>query len=1037
MIEVQLPDGAIAEFPDGTAPGVMKSAIQKRFPPKAPAAAAPSAAPADPYFADLPIPGTPSPERKPVEIDGAYNNLTAGVNDAIYRVAGAPVDLANTALRVGAAGVNAVTGSDIQLPVDTVGGHQSIADAAQTAGVNDPADVKSRNLNDRALRAAGEGVGYALAPLGWLRALEQAGAVGAKALPMLESLVGPSNSAPAAVGNAVAGAGAGVGSAVASEVAPDQYKPMASMIGGLGGAGVGALVASAPALAKSGLGYLGEFLAPITAGGRKDAAGRTLVNAAENPKSALESLAARPVDIVPGSKPTTFQQTGDMGLGALERAVATTDPVPFQTRRADQNAARVNAFENLQPTGAPEVVVGAVRSHLDNIETQSNAIIEAAQKAADGSVSAANQTAETAIGGATKAAQDAAGSLGPGVVPEVAGSSMRDSVTAARSAAKEQERALWKAVDPDGTLALGTSNARGAAGSILKEMTPSTQPMGADEAAIFAAANKYGEAAPLGELTALQSWLKGVIRKEVKDQGQTPAWRRMSMLNSAIQKDLEDGIAIKVQSDNAAVAAGTMSAENTTEAAILRDIQEWRSRQAAESGQNLVGLSGNSGASRAAPISPTLRGQVEGQRGLPNAPSNSGLSADDVNFDADALNRLNTARTATRERVQTFDNDTLAPIHRRPDKPDAGVAASIFFPGSKSPEAIAKYRAAVGDAQALPLLRNYAIDRLRKQAIAANGALDPAKAASWLRQHADALRSLPELRQSVQAAIDAAERVTTTQATQKGAVRDAEAVARKSADTVAKTQREKIDEAQAGILGRLIGVSDPQDVTRVIGSIFSRQDGVKEMGRIRQAIGGNEEALQGLRKAVSNFMADRFTSNAEVATSGVGAIKSDGYQTFVRQNEATLRAAGFKDGEIEDMQQIAADLQRANRSIVAVKLPGGSNTAQDLMATGADSAESVIIRIALAAGGSGLLSGLAAGPVLGGAVTVGAALVGALRQYGISNVKELVADALVNPEVAHMLMTRIKPSETKSAFDAIAKRYARTIAALPAQTQGE
>lgn len=35
MIEVELPDGSVAEFPDGTPPEAMKRAIQKRFPPEA------------------------------------------------------------------------------------------------------------------------------------------------------------------------------------------------------------------------------------------------------------------------------------------------------------------------------------------------------------------------------------------------------------------------------------------------------------------------------------------------------------------------------------------------------------------------------------------------------------------------------------------------------------------------------------------------------------------------------------------------------------------------------------------------------------------------------------------------------------------------------------------------------------------------------------------------------------------------------------------------------------------------------------------
>jgi len=33
-MEVELPDGSIAEFPDNTPPEAIKAALQKRFPPK-------------------------------------------------------------------------------------------------------------------------------------------------------------------------------------------------------------------------------------------------------------------------------------------------------------------------------------------------------------------------------------------------------------------------------------------------------------------------------------------------------------------------------------------------------------------------------------------------------------------------------------------------------------------------------------------------------------------------------------------------------------------------------------------------------------------------------------------------------------------------------------------------------------------------------------------------------------------------------------------------------------------------------------------
>ncbi len=101
---------------------------------------------------------------------------------------------------------------------------------------------------------------------------------------------------------------------------------------------------------------------------------------------------------------------------------------------------------------------------------------------------------------------------------------------------------------------------------------------------------------------------------------------------------------------------------------------------------------------------------------------------------------------ATRERVQTFDNETLAPLRRRPatNAPytvsDAAVAARTFHPGTASFDAVSKFRRAVGDEQALPTLEAFAVDRLRKMALREDGTLDPNRLESFRRAHSDALR---------------------------------------------------------------------------------------------------------------------------------------------------------------------------------------------------------------------------------------------------------------------------------------------------------
>ena len=74
-----------------------------------------------------------------------------------------------------------------------------------------------------------------------------------------------------------------------------------------------------------------------------------LQKAATDPEAAIGALDAAK-EIVPGSKPTTFQASGDLGLGQIERVVQNTPEgqAAFQQRWAEQNNARVNALRNLQ-----------------------------------------------------------------------------------------------------------------------------------------------------------------------------------------------------------------------------------------------------------------------------------------------------------------------------------------------------------------------------------------------------------------------------------------------------------------------------------------------------------------------------------------------------------------------------------------------------------------------------------------------------------------------------------------------------------------
>jgi hypothetical protein len=163
----------------------------------------------------------------------------------------------------------------------------------------------------------------------------------------------------------------------------------------------------------------------------------------------------------------------------------------------------------------------------------------------------------------------------------------------------------------------------------------------------------------------------------------------------------------------------------------------------------------------------------------------------------------------------------------------------------------------------------------------------------------------------------------------------------------------------------------------------------------------------------------KFISNTEAATTEQGLVKSDQFQTFVKNNGPVLSQI-FDESEVNSLRAIASDLQRANRSITAVKLPGGSNTAQDTAARQLSLLSKLVHhgRDAVAGAALGLGTGVGTGAALGfgsagpiGALigTLGGATVAAMRDAGMKHVDDLIRDAMLDPELARRLLTKYSP----------------------------
>ncbi len=106
---------------------------------------------------------------------------------------------------------------------------------------------------------------------------------------------------------------------------------------------------------------------------------------------------------------------------------------------------------------------------------------------------------------------------------------------------------------------------------------------------------------PFSELTALQSRVKAEMRAERLANGESPAYRRMTQLNQAIETDLDTAIAGKVAQEAEAVANGVMRVEDTTlarwENFLASEKEQWAAGRSAQ--QNVA--SGGADFSRNAP----------------------------------------------------------------------------------------------------------------------------------------------------------------------------------------------------------------------------------------------------------------------------------------------------------------------------------------------------------------------------------------------------------------------------------------------------
>jgi len=928
------------------------------------------------------------------KLSGPVANLGAGANDVITGMLGAPVDAATWLLNQGGP---TSPGLGIEKPV---GGSDWWKEKFGYVGAN-PDNVVAADGLDRVARGTGQGVANMVLPFGVAKAIPEA----ATAAPTVANGLVDALRAGSLTGNAAVGAVGGATGKLAAETVPDEWKPTADLVGNLVGGGLAAAAGTgARALASAGADAARGVAAPFTQAGRETLAGQRLRAESSDPAALVGKLDVENPELVPGSAPTTYQLTGDNGLGQLERAQAAKSPDAFLARRADQNAARVGAIDGMAPESASAAAPGEFfQRQLADLDSHNDALVDAARQRAAQSVDR----------------------LGGNLPRDQYGAAIRDELTDAKGQAKARESALWNAIDPEGKLAVDVSPVQQAASRIVSEIPRTALPPQGEEAAILQLAGSMQPVMPFSDLTALRGRLLQAIRDERFQGGETPALRRMTQLRSSIDDAISNAAAQKASADQSAVASGQMKPEDAFLAKVQAQTQQWtEARRAAgvqargEAGIGAVGV----GSTRPATLSAGLGSQGQARGRLGNGPRDQGVQGTEpltANFDADAAARYRAAADATRERKQTFNVGPVdqalrgGPNGSLFNAADSQVTGKFFNSGSRAAEDVNAYLKAVGDRpRAVDLLKDYAASSLRTAAQRADGTLDPRKVESWLGRHADALRSFPELAEKFRTAAGAEQAVGEAMASRKAA-HDA------YLDTAAK---------------HFIGTDPIIAVGRALGSANPSRD----FAQLASMVGKDPDAKAGLQRAIVEYVRRNFLSNTEGGSTGVDLLKSDALQTFIKKNRGALGWV-FSKEQLDGMEAVAADLKRANRSVAGTKLPGGSNTTQDTAAVGKyPGASSLMQKLVTNGGAAGLgasLGGYLAGPIGAGLGSAAGVALNMARAAGLSKVDELMTQAMLDPALARALVEKTAPGAKPMLGQQLVNRL-RALAAVQAGTAG-
>lgn len=726
-------------------------------------------------------------------------------------------------------------------------------------------------------------------------------------------------------------------------------------------AGIAAGLA-APAVVSAGASKIRDMSPAVRAEGKQAAADKLLAEAATDPRAAIEAVGNRR----PGDVGTLAEVTGDKGLAISEHRANSLDDA-FRSGQADiraqQNTNRINVLNALQPDGDPRSVSRAFDQHLDDI----------------------TQTYDRAIASAEARAQQLSGDI-PTQRPEDLGARQRDVLQHYMDEANAARRALYDAVDPDGTLVIVTQPFATRAQEIINSHPPTAPELSGRTRDPFAKAVELGPQTSYRDLRGLDENITGAMKKARVD-GLDNELRLLTELKSAIKQSMNDAVDNQVAWEARAVQRGAMPEDATLRARLQEQVDAfYRARDANPAFAQATGT----GPSVGAPASGAPRPDVGGSG---NAPGGARVQDELTPFDAAARERLNAANTAHREYVEQYKMGAPGKIlettgyRGSPKIYDTAVVDKAFPPGAGGYETAGHVMQGSGpDGPAI--MQQMALQKLR-ESMNRDGLLDQRGLDVWRDRYSGALRAIDEVTPGWSRQFD-----NVAQATE-------------AIQTVEAARKAALGEYEKSVAKNFLGLTAEDDVVANVGQIMNSRNSGTRSAELVAAMAGNPDAIAGLRRAGVEAMLRDFSTGG--AREGARVLSGPRMLSYFAEHQDALRNVYGADG-LSTMRALADDVMRSQQATTAAAT-AGSDTAAKLHKFMKDASEANArvssINSMLGFGAWDALSSLSmTKAAMVGSMKVVNNFVEQLRSRGIRDINDLVVQGMLNPEVGKAMLQR-------------------------------